>query len=181
MSQRRASNDTIISAKHGLTDEELKFVRVFLAMGSVNAAEAFRRAWADDCKDMHSREVSRRAKQLLKQDYIIRYIEELKAPTSDAARGVLVDQILFGEDQQALRAAQKSIEEEDKLGFGTAVDRFWEISSEIGAEIVVTLPGEVTREVVCPHCFDKHVVTIPLEVTAPVSEMFGGGEKEEES
>lgn len=173
---------SILGAKHALTSEELKFCRVYLAMGETNAAEAWRRAFPNlafpksddgsDAEPLASKEVSRRANQLLKADHIQRYIAELKRPTSEHARGVLADQILTGDDQQALRAAQRALDEEDKLGFRDAVDRFWEVTAEAGAEIVVPLPGEASGDVTCPDCYRRFRATLPVEVVVPVAEMF---------
>jgi RNase P subunit RPR2 len=84
----------------------------------------------------------------------------------------MADQVLFGDDQASLRAAQYVLADEDKLGFRDAVERYAEIMTEIGAEVVVPLPSTIERNVLCPHCFETHGVKFDLEVSVPFGEMF---------
>jgi hypothetical protein len=176
-----------VSTKHALNEPELRFCRAYLALGKKNASEAYRRShllyyrgayYDTDDKGERSgdpvkaKDVGRRAGLLLRQDHIQRYLAELEAPTSDHARSAMADQVLFGDEQSSLRAAQHVLADEDKLGFRDAVERYAEIMCEIGAEVVVPLPSKVSRVARCPHCFEEHKVEFDLEVTVPFKEMF---------
>jgi hypothetical protein len=166
-----------ISAKHALSREELNYCKR-RAAGLANAT-SYRRAFLreykgqtyereDDPKNkdnppmpLPSKEVSRRAGQLAKQDHIVAYLAELEEGPSERARSVLEEQALWAEDSPAMRAAQTILQEEDKLGIRDAVDQFWAITVKAGADIVVPLPT---------HC---HACGVQLEVTVKAEEMFG--------
>jgi hypothetical protein len=189
-----------ISSKHALTRQELIFCKIYVAFGFTNHSDAYRRAFMerradgqyvapprtgmtadqlDAIEPITTKEINRRGKHLLSQDHIKAYIEEIGKPAGDHARGVLAEQAMFGAKAEALRAADKILEQEDKLGFRDAVTRFWEISCEIGAEVEVPLPHDVTGKVTCPHCAEGHEVTLPLRVLVPVEEMFPQFKKDE--
>ena len=182
-----------ISTKHALTRQELVFCKIYVAFGFANHSDAYRRSFMERRRDgnyvapprrgmtpdeldkidpITTKEVNRRGKYLLSQDHIKSYIQEIGKPAGDHARDVLIEQAMFGDKLDARRAAEKILEQEDKLGFRDAVSRFWEISCEIGAEIEVPLPHEVTGTVTCPHCTQGHEVTLPLRLRAPAEEMF---------
>ena len=156
-----------ISAKHALTPEEIEFCKVFIGFGSKNHTEAYRRAFLKRRPDstyaerweagtdpdlilalpeVSPKDVTRRAKAVLKQDHIERYLEEILRPPGDEARSVLADQARFGSEGASRKAAEEILKQEDKLGFREAVDRWAEIMVEIGAEVEVPLPHD------CPHC-----------------------------
>jgi len=176
-----------ISARHALTNDEVQFCRVHLAMGERNASEAYRRAYMvqDDGKwferDARGNRkgqprqalwVAKKASDLLKKDHIKLYMKELKTSTSDSARAALAENVRFGDPTEALRAANRILDDEDKLGFRDAVEEWAAIMAEVGAEVVLPLPGSATGEVFCPECFHQFVATLPIEVTAPMREMF---------
>ena len=136
-----------ISARHALTEKESEFVKVYLAFGETNVAEAYRsshleqrldgqyveppreRMSLDDLnllKVIPPRECTRLGKQLLAQQYIQDYIAEIKRPPGDTARTVIAEQALFADEAAARSAATKILEQEDKLGFKDAVER-WKI------------------------------------------------------
>jgi hypothetical protein len=189
-----------ISSKHALTGQELMFCKIYVAFGFTNHSDAYRRAFMvsnksgkyvvpprpgmttdelDALEPITTKEVNRRGKHLLSQDHIAAYIEEIGKPAGDHARGVLVEQAMFGAKGDALRAADKILEQEDKLGFRDAVTRFWEISIEIGAEVEVPLPHNVSGFVTCPHCAEGHEVTLPLKARVPVAALFPNLHKED--
>lgn len=146
-----------ISARHALTDQEFSFVRIYAGFGEKNAAEAYRRAFCILGPDgeyylrtekgeaagepLNARAVGKRATALLNQDYIQSVLTELKRAPGEAARAVLAEQTLFSADGQALRAAQRVLADEDKLGFRDAVDQWAMVVCAIGTEVVVPLPG----------------------------------------
>lgn len=171
-----------ISAKYALSHNEIEFCKIFVAFGLTNHTEAYRRSFLtfradstyceapvpglsdDELKKLESllpKEINRRAKQLLKQDYIQAYLTEIARPAGEHARSVLADQARFAANPgDARRAAEQILASEDKLGFRDAVEHWAEIMCEIGAEIEVPLPAE------CPHCGKG------LYAAAPMSEMF---------
>jgi hypothetical protein len=177
----------VVSARHAVNADEKRFVRMFLALGEKNQAEAYRRSFLvcennqyfqRDSKGLRTgaplppRNVGKLASMLLKKDHIKAYIAELKTPASDAARDTLTDQVRFGDSQEALRAANRILDDEDKLGFRDACEKWAEIMCEVGAEVVVPIPGNVEADVHCPHCFETHHVSLPIEITTPMSGLF---------
>ncbi len=163
MSRRKRQG--LISSRHALTEQELAFVRIYSAFGHTNATEAYRRAYLGQDDDGNWFDLSRtgdlrtdkpvtakaaqnRAAALIRQDHIAAYIAELKGQAGDHARQTLTDAVLFTKDQTALKAAEKVLQEEDKLGFRDAVEQWGEILAAIGTEVVVALPDG--REAVVP-------------------------------
>lgn len=159
-----------IRAHHALTEQEAIFCKVYVAFGSKNQAEAYRRGFLvrtrqdrkgkqrwiyverpdrasyshDDLKDLkeiNSKEVSRRAQLLLEQEHIQQGIKEIKGDAGDTARQVLEEQAKFGDGRDARAAAEKILDLEDKMGFRDASERWAEIMCAIGTEVVVPLPG----------------------------------------
>lgn len=181
-----------IPAKNACTPQEIAFCRIYLAFGEKNAAEAYRRAFLvqdsdrwylpradgtpDADKELTPRQVSKLVKTLLGQDWIQEYIKEIARPASTHARDVLAEQAMFGDPAEARRAAEKIIDQEDKLGFRDAAERWAEVMCEAGAEIVVPLPVECNNEiiVICSNCGEKEVRRCgkQLETSAPLSRMF---------
>jgi hypothetical protein len=156
MSQRK------ISAKHALTKEELDFCKKYLA--GLPAATAYRRAFFPKLDDgdpelPDSKKRSQRAHDLLKQDYIKRYLTEVgEAAAGDNARTLLAERALFDDDRMA---AEKILEQEDKLGMQDAFERWAEVMCAIGTEVVVPVPGG--GEVVFPlrEMFPRFAEALP--------------------
>jgi hypothetical protein len=168
----------IISARHALNESEFKFCKAYSA--GLNAPEAYRRAFVAEVEEIapekRTKEVSRRARALLKQDYIERYLEEIGHPAGERARAVLTDQALFGSEASSRKAAEKILADEDKLGFRDAVERFLEIMVEVGADVEVPLPGRFQKRVqgIC-ECGEIVTVDVdePLNVKFKAAKMFG--------
>ena len=142
-----------VSARHALNDQEFDFCKKYLAR--LPAATAYRRAFlredgfgktfaALDSRlngvgpEIDSKEVSRRASALLKQDYIQAYLTEITNPAGDQARGALLEHAVFEGDRQAAIAV---LADEDKLGARDAYEHWATIMCAIGTEVVVDLPG----------------------------------------
>jgi hypothetical protein len=155
MAAKRAQR---ISKRHALSNDELLFVRIYSAFGEQDAAEAYRRAfltqnddgdWFEQTKKgeirldkpVDAKKAHTRAAALLAKPHILAYIEELKAGAGDAARQVMADAVLFTDDATALKAAEKVLADEDKLGFRDAAEKWAEIMCAIGTEVVVPVPG----------------------------------------
>jgi hypothetical protein len=160
---------------------------MYLALGGKNAAEAYRRSYLLQEEagyfrrgpkgervgaPLTTKQVSKEANALLKRDHIQDYIKELSVSTSDAARETLADQVRFGDSQESLRAANRILDDEDKLGFRDAAEMWADIMCEVGTEVVVPIPGHVEADVYCPHCFEQHHVKLPIEATVPMESMF---------
>jgi hypothetical protein len=182
-----------ISARHALSTDELMFVRIYSAFGEQNAAEAYRRAflledddggWFEKTKKGVIREdkpvdpksASTRAARLLSQDHIKGYIAELKQGAGDAARQQLADAVLFTNDATALKAAEKVLADEDKLGFRDAVERWAEIMCAIGTEVVVPVPGGGEVSFPLRDMFPTYAEALPpqdvIEKTIKTLEVF---------
>jgi len=142
-----------VSARHALTDQEFDFCKRYLA--GLPAATAYRRAFlredgfgktfaALDSKlngiepEIDSKEVSRRASSLLKQDYIQAYLTEITNPAGDQARAVLLEKAVFDGDRQA---AQSVVDQEDKHNLRDAYEHWGMVMCAIGTEVVVDVPG----------------------------------------
>jgi hypothetical protein len=177
-----------ISARHALNNDEVRFCQMYLAIGQ-NGTEAFRRVYlvfdpgvkkwfAKNAKGestggpLTAREIGKRATALLRKDYIKRYIQELQQSTGDAARAALAEHVRFGEPAEALRAANRILDDEDKLGFRDAVELWAEHLCAISADVVVRLPGRVEADVFCPHCFQEHHVSLPIEAGTTMDKLF---------
>jgi hypothetical protein len=152
-----------VDVRHALTEREFDFCRIYAAFGEKNAAEAYRRSycvqvgedWVEkdsagkavvdaqgNHKALDSKEVSKRASAILKLDHIAKFMEKLRDGTGEHARAALADQVLFASDEnQRLKAAQRVLDDEDKLGFRDAADAWAERMCAIGAEVVVPVPG----------------------------------------
>jgi hypothetical protein len=186
-----------ISARHALTEQEARFVQVWLGFGRKNGSEAYRRAFAVRRKDgsyctpdspgmtqdellalpeLTTKEAFRRANVLLETDYIVRYAEETSRSAGDLSRDVLAEQAMFAEDEGIRRhAAQELLKQEHSAGLKDDAERWVEIMREIGAEIEVPLPDRFRKEfsVTC-DCGKEIPVTVdePLFAVAPLAEMF---------
>jgi hypothetical protein len=146
-----------ISPRHALTDAEFAFIRIYAAFGKKNAPEAWRRAFCVLGADgefylkgpngeptgdpLSSKTQGARANTLLGQDYIQGFLDELERGVGDQARDALAEEVAFGSEQARLKAVQRVLDDEDKLGFRNAVDAYFERACAIGAEVVVPLPG----------------------------------------
>jgi hypothetical protein len=148
-----------ISNRHALIGNELMFVRIYVAFGEDNAPEAYRRAYLsynDDDELWYPRKANgdgdftktpldpkqcyRKAKALLDADHIQSYIAELRESAGDLARQQLSDTMLFTDEKLSMQAAERVLDDEDKLGFRDAVEQWAEIMCAVGAEVVVLLP-----------------------------------------
>lgn len=191
---------SVIDRKVSIIDlvepEELKFARTYLGFDKKWPTESYRRtmmrkngrgefvdfpkssaidqAILDDetrFPALDPKQISKRATALLGQAHIIQLIDELENSTSDHARQVLRDQVLFGDDKQKLTAAQRIMAEEDRLGFRDAVEMWADILCEIGAEVVIPL-GKTTRTAHCSHCGEENEFKIDLAVELPFEELM---------
>jgi len=149
-----------ISNRHALLDNELVFVRIYVAFGQENAPEAYRRAYLaydNDSEQWYPKAANgnpeltkppidpracyRKAKTLLDQAHVQAYIAELQESAGDLARQQLADTMLFTDDSLSMKAAERVLDDEDKLGFRDAVEQWAEIMCAVGAEVVVPVPG----------------------------------------
>lgn len=188
-----AADDRKISIRGVIDPCELRFCQIYLAFGKRDASEAYRRSflrknamgeWIDAPRDCELSPdqlkqvapalpdiVGRRAIALLKQSHIQDTLRELERSPSELARKTLTDQILFGSEREKIKAMERVWTDEDKLGFRDAVEKFWEISCEVGTEVVIPL-GTITRTVHCAHCKKSSQVEIDLSVEAPVGDFI---------
>ncbi len=145
MPKKSRARPSVISTKHALTPMERDFCKIYAAFGNTNHTEAYRRSFFADPKLAEKmpppKKLSSIAGQLLRQPYIAAYIAEISKPASTNARTVLTDQVLFGDEAIAGKAAIKIFDQEDKLKFRDAVEQWCEHMVEIGTEVVVPLPG----------------------------------------
>lgn len=177
-----------INPRHALTEDEERFCRIFAAFGFANRSEAYRRAYlvpigdewyrreevvrvedgslraAKGARPLSPKQVEKLSAALVAKQHIAAYLEELRKPTSDHARQVLADQVLFGDATAARRAAERILELEDKLGFRDAAMQWAHIMCEAGATVAVPLPT------VCPECHT------PLEVEFDLKDLFPDSE-----
>jgi len=150
-----------ISNRHAMDERELAFVRIYVAFGERGAPEAYRRAYLafdEESEQWYPRlnngeanlekppvgnqTAYRKAQALLELQHVQAYIEELKNSSGDLARQVLSDAVLFTDTKTALNAAERVLDDEDKLGFRDAVEQWAEIMCAIGAEVVLNDTGE---------------------------------------
>jgi len=102
--------------------------------------------------------LSARARTVLESEWVVMFMDEQEKEPGEVAREVLVEKAQFEGDR---RAAEIIIDQEDKLGFRDAQEKWAEIMCAIGAEVVVPLPGG--EEVVVPlkSMFPKYEDALP--------------------
>lgn len=137
----------MLSARSALTSEEDDFLLKVHA--GHTQAEAYRRAFKDtrgfDPEDKRGH--SRKASELLKQEYMQRALAELSRSAEELALQVYHDQLLTGKGNALLGAAKSIIEQEALKAAKTDQERFWQIAAACGA-VVKTTVGE--EEVTIP-------------------------------
>lgn len=156
-----------ISARHSLTEGEFRFCKVYAGFGYSDAPEAYRRAFCvenpidlkwyfpadadrtfpDVDRPIDGKLAYNRANALLELPHIKGFLDELKQNTGEHARQALGNAVLFGDAGASLKAAGQVLDDEDRLGFRDAVEKWAEILCEIGCEVVVPLPNGA--EAVC--------------------------------
>ena len=142
-----------ISARYALTEKEFECVRMFAGFGFRSRPESWKRTFGErdpeSGKVYSTKDIQKRADSFFVQSHIVAYIDELRGTSSDHARQVLEDQVLFGATEALRRqAAETVLSNQDKLGIQDAAEKFWEVTAAIGAEVVVPIPGR--GEVVAP-------------------------------
>lgn len=110
-------------------------------------------------------EVKRAVEEFLAAPYVVRYISELGASGSNAARLRLQDETLVGESAAGRDAAKQLIANEDKLGVVDAFQRWADLLVEAGAEIQVALPP-------VPPCAQCGAHQPALFAAAPLRDLF---------
>lgn len=134
-----------LSKRHACTEEELEFCHAYVA--GLKATESYRRFMRAEIekwegkhnKAMPNKEMARRAYYLLSQDHIKGYLKELEGQApGDLARATLTELASLKQDRAA---AEKILEQEEKIGFKTGQERWAAIMCAIGTEVVVPLPG----------------------------------------
>jgi len=134
--------DRKISAKYALSPQELDFCKKVLA--KLPPATAYRRAFYAKVKDgdpdlPDSKAISAYSQTLLRQDYIKAYLAEVKGSTvGDHARSLLAERTILDGERVA---AELILEQEEKHGLQDAYERWGEVLSAIGTEVVVPIPG----------------------------------------
>lgn len=142
-----------VSIASMLTEEERKLCHFYVALDGQQPSEIWRRAHNDDT--ISAKECARLLNGALKRPMIAAYIAELRQPDNDAARAAMAQEVKTG-GRGALRAAEKILEDEDKLGFRDAVVEWARIMCEVGAEIEVPLPTT------CQSCGAAQRITVPM-------------------
>lgn len=189
------------SAGHALTEQEKRFAEVLHASEGKRVWFAFQRAfcfrrpsdgefvcppvgpedYADGAKfaallntldPIPMGAMISRATELSKQEHIRVYLQELRSPPTDLARGVLLEHMLGADTKDQRAAALEVLKAEDKLNAADATQRWIDICCEAGAEVVVPLPHELRKDHVCEACGHAQLVVIPLDVSFPMSKMF---------
>ena len=124
-----------------------------------------------DLPTLSKDEIRNRARYKLQDPTIKAYIEELKSPATIAAERVLLNTVLNrnSRDSDARQSAVKILERESEANRVDDALWFARLLEEVGAEIVVDLPTEATKDVVCPECDHMFHVRIPVEVCAPMA------------
>jgi len=115
-----------------------------------------------DVEPVPSKEVSRRAAQLMKTEHVAGFLRELEqADPGSRAREVLAEQAMLGDETAARQAAKQILEDEDKLGQRSSFEHWAELMCAIGAEVVVPIPGG--GEAVCDlrEMFPKYKDALP--------------------
>lgn len=197
MAKKQAS----ISVRHALTDEEIRFVRVYTAFNYTNVSEAYRRShlvsnpdgdwFMRDAKGeprldkpMDARACHKCGTALLRLEHIQSYLAELRGSPGEQARTTLTDAALFGDDSLALKAAEKVLQEEDKLGFRDSVEWWAEVMCSIGAEVVLKV-GDAEVVVPMKAMFPRFHDSLPpldvIEKTLRTLEVYRDARKERDA
>lgn len=166
-----------ISAQYACTAEQIEFAKGFVA--GLTGAEAYRRATKKpSCNERTAVATAARWRTL---PQVVAYIRELQQPGGDAARRALIDQVKLGEGGDQRRAAERILDDEDKLGFRDAVTEFWRVSADVGAVIDVPFPATTTGMHTCSACGALDEVTLPVRATVPLAGLFPQFQPEEAS
>lgn len=195
---RRRATERAIASEFACTEQEVAFVRIYVAMGQElrYAAEAYRRSHcrlrpsnrevvaagpevpADALEDteaypgLSDKDCRHRAKELLDLGHVAGYLEELNLSTGDAAQVELRRQLLVGDERQRAAASDAVRKEADKHRFLDDVARYQEVMRATGVPIVLPLPERVVGTVRCPHCHTDHRAELYLDLAAPFGQMF---------
>lgn len=158
-----------ISARHLLSEPEIRFCIAFVASGGTKAPSvrsAFPEvAWND-------KRAYARAATLLNKPSVLSYIQELREAPTDSARRRLTEQVKLGADAQAGKAAERVLADEDKLGVRDAAFVWAEVLCEAGAEVAIALPDA------CPSCGARITVSTPLARMFPKTASAQGSAEE---
>lgn len=176
MARRKKANVEPGSVAEMLSEHEQAFCRFYIAMDEQQFAECYRQAFADDPeeegKSQNPKDIWKRAERLLTNPFIKRYLDELRRNETDAARHTIRQQLRFGTPTAQLKAAEKILADEEKIGTRDAAFAWAETMCNAGAELVIPFPEKASGHVACPECGHAFVAEVPIELTAPLSEMF---------
>ena len=132
-----------------LTREEQTFCKFYLALGTTDPAEAYRKAFPEDCKGTKLNKYARpKGEKMLLRPEIKESLEWLKLPAKEQSADVLKDQLSSIDPKMAQAAAKAVIDQNEAKQFENAVKRWASIMSEIGAEIVIPMGKD--EEIVRP-------------------------------
>ena len=161
--------DAGINPKYALSAGEIDFCKKYAALGYKKSAEAYRRAFMkknaeggyvdppqekmtneelNNLEPLTARQIDKKSQTLLLQDRIIGYLDSLSNKAGDVAYRVFHEQALFGEDSEAMRAADHLLKLEDQHALRDDFEKWAEVMCSIGTEVVVPLEGGT--EVVFP-------------------------------
>jgi hypothetical protein len=142
------------SSKRLLDEQEINFCLNWVATGCDPEQLGFAAKLANP--DTSRRSYIAQARYYLENPAVNDYIAELLEPPVEAAKRKLIEQVQTGEGTTATRAAERIFELEDKLGARDDVTYWAQVMCEVGADVVVPLPGA------CHECGAPYRATVPL-------------------
>lgn len=137
------ANDSIISPKHALDEEEIHFA--MKVAGGLAVATSYRRVWPEECADLTAKQIHRKADAKLKEPHIAAYMEQFSKSPKDLAIQTIQEQMLLGDPVAARTSASKVLENEEILGAMSDLERFWYVAAACGAEVETTVGNETVR------------------------------------
>lgn len=195
---RRRPTERAIASEFACTEQEVAFVRTYVAMGQEfrYGPEAFRRSHCrrrasngdlveagrdipidalesvEAYPALSDKDCRKRAQELLDLGHVAGYLEELNLSTTDAARVELRRQLLVGDERQRADASSAVRKEEDKHRFLDDVARYKDVMRATGVPIVLPLPEKVVGLVRCPNCALDHRAELYIDLEVPFGEMW---------
>lgn len=116
-----------------------------------------------------AKQLDKKGRNLLKSQLIQSYLRELDGSPVDIAEGIVQEQMVTGDAKESLRAAERTIEDKDRIRKRQMIQHFWEVSAENLADVVRPMPGEVRKLHSCAQCGHEEEVVTPLHARFPAA------------
>ena len=108
-------------------------------------------------------EIKARARAKLRDPLIKKFLKELEQSPTMVAEQALFEQALLGDEKDARGASTKILELDQRANRRDDIYFLADVLDQAGFEVVVDLPTEVRKDVICPACGHAQHVVFPVE------------------